>query len=292
MTEEHADRLMARVVKVFPDLEGLPHHILGAGFDSVALDVDGRFVFKFPRHQEAEQALLREAALLGAIRGRLTMPLPDLVLIAGNPLFSRHHKIPGAYLLSTDYDRLDEAARARLASDLALFYAEMHALDPEAMRLSGARPVKPWLPDDDIRAAAESLSAELRTFADDVLAAVAALPPDPYGEVFGMFDTHGWNMAFDHAAGRLNGLYDFADSGFGPLHQDFIYPAWISADLMARIIHAYEARTGRAIDRHRVHLLAAQLRLSEFAEFSKTAPADAEAMATEIARFAALRMPD
>lgn len=291
MTEENADLLMARVVKVFPDLDGLPHHILGAGFDSVALDVDGRFVFKFPRHQEAEQALLREAAPLGAIRGRLTMPLPDLVLIAGNPLFSRHHKIPGAYLLSADYDRLDETTRAQLASDLALFYAEMHALDPEAMRLCGARPVKPWLPDDAIRAAAESLPAELQTFSDDVLAAVAALPPDPHGEVFGMFDTHGWNMAFDHAAGRLNGLYDFADSGFGPLHRDFIYPAWISADLMARIVDAYEARTGRAIDRRRVHLLAAQLRLSEFAEFTKTAPTDAEAMAAEIARFAALPMP-
>jgi hypothetical protein len=291
MTEGHADRLMARVVKVFPDLEGLPHHILGAGFDSVALDVDGRFVFKFPRHQEAEQALLREAALLGAIRGRLTMPLPDLILVAGNPLFSRHHKIPGAYLLSGDYDRLDETARTRLASDLALFYAEMHALDLEAMRLAGARPVKPWLPADAIRAAAENLSADLRTFAGDVLAAAAALPPDPHGEVFGMFDTHGWNMAFDHAAGRLNGLYDFADSGFGPLHQDFVYPAWISADLMVRIIDAYETRTGRAIDRRRVYLLAAQLRLSEFADFSKTAPADAEAMAAEITRFAALPMP-
>lgn len=291
MTEDNADLLMARVAKVFPDLDGLPHHILGAGFDSVALDVDGRFVFKFPRHQEAEQALLREAALLGAIRGRLTMPLPDLVLVAGSPLFSRHHKIPGAYLLSGDYDRLDGAVRARLSSDLALFYAEMHALDREAMQLAGARPVKPWLPEDAIRAATRSLPAALRDWADQVLAAVAALPPDPHGEVFGMFDTHGWNMAFDHAAARLNGLYDFADSGFGPLHQDFIYPAWISADLMARIIDAYEARTGRAIDRRRVHLLAAQLRLSEFAEFSAAAPADADTMAAEITRFAALPIP-
>ena len=291
MTEEDAERLMARVVKVFPDLAGLPHHILGSGFDSVALDVDGRFVFKFPRHQAAEQALLREASLLGAIRGRLTMPLPDLVLIAGDPLFSRHHKIPGAYLLSGDYDRLDGTARARLASDLALFYAEMHALDREAMQLCGARPVKPWLPEDAIRAATRSLPAASRDWAEEVLAAVAALPPDPHGAVFGMFDTHGWNMAFDHAAGRLNGLYDFADSGFGPLHQDFVYPAWISIDLTARIIDAYEARTGRAMDRRRVHLLAAQLRLSEFAEFSTTAPADADTMAEEIARFAALPMP-
>lgn len=291
MTESDPDALMERVAKVFPDLAGLPHRILGAGFDSVALDVDDRFVFRFPRHQEAEQALLREAALLGAIRARLTMTVPDLVLVAGNPLFSRHHKIAGDHLLAADYDRLDEATRARLAADLALFYAEMHALDREAMRLSGGRPVKPWLPADAIRAGADALPDALRDWAVAVIAAVAALPPDPHGEVFGMFDTHGWNMAFDHAAGRLNGLYDFADSGFGALHQDFVYPGWISADLVARIIDAYETRTGLSIERRRVHLLAAMLRLSEFAEFSAGGDYEAAAMAAEIERFSALPVP-
>ena len=46
----------------------------------------------------------------------------------------------------------------------------------------------------------------------------AAMPPDPLGTVYGFFDGHGWNMAFDHARGRLNGIFDFGDSGFGPLH--------------------------------------------------------------------------
>src|SRR5919106_64050 len=62
----------------------------------------------------------------------------------------------------------------------------------------------------------------------------------PYGTTYGFFDGHGWNMAFDHTTNRLNGVYDFADSGFGPLHQEFIYTNLIARDLTARIVAEYE----------------------------------------------------
>src|SRR5262249_49179758 len=92
------------------------------------------------------------------------------------------------------------------------------------------------------------------------------LEPDPHGRTYGFFDGHGWNMAFDHAAQRLNGVYDFADSGFGWLQQEFIYSTIVSPDLTARIVGRYERLTGRAIDRHRLRLLFQVLRLNEFAE--------------------------
>jgi len=73
-------------------------------------------------------------------------------------------------------------------------------------------------------------------------------------------------MAFDHATGRLNGVYDFGDSGFGPLHREFVYPAWISFDLTARIAERYARMTGRSLDLQRIRLLAGMLRLSELAD--------------------------
>ena len=83
---------------------------------------------------------------------------------------------------------------------------------------------------------------------------------------YGFFDGNGWNMAFDYRESCLNGIYDFADSGFGPLHQEFIYSNWIEPDLTARIVGEYEALTGRDLDRQRIHLLSGVLRLSELAE--------------------------
>ncbi len=41
--------------------------------------------------------------------------------------------------------------------------------------------------------------------------------------VFGYFDGHGWNMAFDHEQGVLNGVYDFADAAIGPRSREFVY---------------------------------------------------------------------
>jgi hypothetical protein len=70
-------------------------------------------------------------------------------------------------------------------------------------------------------------------------------------------------MAFDHAAGGLNGIFDFGDSGFGPLHQEFIQSSLISPDLTERIAAEYETLTARLLDRERIALITAVLRLSE-----------------------------
>ena len=112
------------------------------------------------------------------------------------------------------------------------------------------------------------LEEELRDIAASTIDAYEALGPDPHGETYGFFDGHGWNMAFDHQRGRLNGIYDFADSGFGPLHQEFIYSNLVSPDLTERIITAYERETGRRIDRRRVSILSGMHRLTELAELA------------------------
>lgn len=71
-----------------------------------------------------------------------------------------------------------------------------------------------------------------------------------------------WNMAFDHVQQRINGVYDFADSGFGPLHQDFVYASFISLELMYATAERYAGITGRSVDFDRVGLLAGMHRLS------------------------------
>ncbi len=97
------------------------------------------------------------------------------------------------------------------------------------------------------------------------LDAYRALRADPLGERYGFFDAHGWNMAFDAERGVLNGIFDFADSGIGPVHREFAPVSLIDPDLTARTIRAYERLTGRAVERRRVFLQTAAMRLSELA---------------------------
>jgi len=261
------ESLRAAIVAVFPDLASGAFTPQTRGWDSVAIDVDDRLIFKFPRHEVARAGLVREAALLSLIRPAVTLLTPNIAIHEGPPLFSRHDKLRGGYLEHSLYAELSHLARDRLAHDLALFYAELHALPAAALRAAGADPIKPWLePDAILRRIWPVLNAPLRTYAERTIAAWRALPPDPYGFCFGYFDGHGWNMAFDPAAQRLNGVYDFGDSGFGALQQEFIYSDMIAPDLTARIIARYETLTGRLLDRERIALLFAALRLTELAE--------------------------
>lgn len=260
------EELRPVIVGAFPELRSGRFTLLTAGWDCIAVDVDDRLIFKFPRDAAAREALAAEASLLAVIRPAVTMPVPELALHAGPPLFSRHAKLPGAHLVTAQYDRLPEDRRDALAADLARFYAELHSLPAATMEAAGAGPVEAWLaPDAILGRASPLLPPALRPWAERTVALWQDLPPDPCGTTYGFFDGHGWNMAFDHARGRLNGIYDFGDSGFGALHREFIYSNWIGPDLTRRIVARYEALAGRPLDRRRIDLLTGVHRLSELA---------------------------
>jgi hypothetical protein len=281
------EKLRAAITGSFPELSASTFMPRTVGWDCVAVDVDDRLIFKFPRHAAAEKALVSEARKLAVIRPAVTMPVPDLTLHPGPPLFSRHIKLKGEHLLTRHYELLPGESRQHLAADMALFYAQLHGLDARDMEAASAGPIKPWLqPEDILRRVWPVLPSRLRCYADQTITAWQNLPPDPHGTTYGFFDGHGWNMAFDHARSRLNGIYDFADSGFGPRHQEFIYSNWIARDLTVRIVAEYEALTGLALDRQRIDLLSGVLRLSELAEYADDAE-HAPAMIKNVADWAA-----
>jgi hypothetical protein len=268
-TEADLDACRTAITDTFPELSSSTFRLLTAGWHSTAVEVDGRLVFKFPRHETAARALVKEASLLAVIRPAVTMNVPALTLHPGPPLFTRHVKLHGEHLVSAQYARLPEGARQRLADQMALFYAELHRLDPSDMEAAGAGPIEAWLPAEEILdRGLPALPSALRDLAARAVSAWQDLPPDPYGTTYGFFDGHGWNMAFDHPRNRLNGIYDFADSGFGAVHQEFIYSSLIAPDLTERIIAEYEALTGRTLDRQRIELLTGIHRLSELAELA------------------------
>ena len=260
--EELRDIIVGR----FPELADEHCIMLSEGWDSVAVDVGDRFIFKFPRHPQGEAALRREVAILGLVGTTVSLRVPVLELVETPRTFSRHDKIPGEHLLTAHYDALGEPARQRLGEVMGQFYAELHGIDLAHAAAAGALPVETWLGAEEIlRRIHPVLPQALRPFAESTMTRWAELTPEPLGVTYGFFDGHGWNMAFDHAAGRLNGIYDFADSGIGPRHQEFIYSNLISPDLTARIITEYESHTGHSIDRDRIDLLTAVHRLWELA---------------------------
>lgn len=261
------EQLCDIIVAAYPETRHGRFSLLTEGWDSVAVDVDDRLIFKFPREAHAEAALLMEARLLSVIGPAVDMPVPELTMHQTPRIFSRHIKLAGDHLLTEHYDALTAADRQRLADGLGVFYAQLHAIDPALLRAAGAGPTEAIATAEAIAPDALPLLPDhLRPLAERTLTGWAELPPDPYGESYGFFDGHGWNMAFDHATATLNGVYDFADSGFGPLHQEFIYSSFVSPELTERIVSRYEAETGKRLDRERIDLTTGAHRLWELAQ--------------------------
>ena len=259
-------RYRAHVIGTLPQFAGGQFTTLTQGWDSVALECDG-WIFKFARTPEAEVRLRREVAILQFLKPRVTMPLPHMVFNDGPVPFSQHLKIPGSSLESADYLRLGEGQRNALATRMAQLYAELHVLPLNRMQQVGATGVDPWMaPDDIIAGAGPRLPRGYKGFLDRTVSAYRKLAITGDELVYGYFDGHGWNMAFDHEMGLLNGVFDFADSGFGARHRDLSYSNWISADLTLRIIDRYEELTRRTVNRDLVMLYSSALRLAELAE--------------------------
>lgn len=259
-------RCRAVVVSTLPQFARGNFEVLPAGWDSTALLCDG-WVFKFPRSAAAEERLRREVAILDYLRPRLTMTLPRLVLHEGRQPFTQHALIPGEHLVTEIYEQLDAGRRDALALRLAQFYAELHALPLARLQAIGAIGTAPSMAPDDILAGAlPLLPKRLAPFVKRTVKAYSKLSISGDELVFGYFDGHGWNMAFDLSTGLLNGLYDFADSGFGARHRDLSFTNFISADLTLRVIAHYEPLARHAVDRQLVMLYTSVLRLVELVE--------------------------
>lgn len=264
-------QLRESILTTLPQFEASTFTMLNSGWDSVAIEADGAWIFKFPRRPAAVERLRKECRILSLIRPRVALSVPDMVLHEAPTLFSQHRKLAGGFLETADYLPLSSAQRDAVAEKMAGLYAALHAIPKTEARAAGATAIDPWTPVDQVARCAPHLPGDLLSHLAATLEAYAAIPTDPAEEIYGYFDGHGWNMAFERATATLNGVYDFADSGFGPRSQDLSYSNWISRDLTVRIISHYERMTGRSIDRERVMLYSQMLR---FVEFANAAPDD------------------
>ncbi|MEO6014209.1 MAG: aminoglycoside phosphotransferase family protein [Devosia sp.] len=261
---EIAAQYREAIRKVRPDLGNVPMVLHTRGWDSNAVEARDT-IFKFPKHAEAPARLRREAKCLGLIAPRVPLAVPRMKLHETPMLFSEHVMIPGAIIETAGYNALGEAQRQAMAEKLAGFYAALHAIPITEAIAAGAEPKPEW-PDATVvlPLLRDHVPKAVHHYAEQVFAAYLELPNEE--EIFGYFDGHGWNMAFDHERGVLNGVYDFADAAIGPLTREFTYSSLTSTDLTERLITAYERIAGKAVDRRAVAIRMSVQNFSELAD--------------------------
>jgi aminoglycoside phosphotransferase (APT) family kinase protein len=143
--EREVDAALARalIARQFPSLgpaDALDVERIGVGWDNVAYQVAGRFVFRFPRRALAVDLLETERRVLPALAPRLPLPIPVPTLAGRRDddnawpwPFLGYERLPGRSACGA---RIDAGARRRAAAPLGAFLRALHAFPvDEAARL-------------------------------------------------------------------------------------------------------------------------------------------------------------
>lgn len=203
------------------------------GLVNDVLIVNGRRVFRFPKHDWAIDHLRQEANCLALARQHVSLPLPDWTMYESEALghpFVAYDWIPGEALTRTILLRLPLADQQAIAQQLGTFLYQLHTVPMSEVEKGGIRPsVTNRTPErwqklyDDVH---EKLFPLLMQFARDwVEQHFAPVLQDPTfmacEPCFMNGDLGPYHLLYNRDTQRLNGIIDFGTAGVGDPATDF-----------------------------------------------------------------------
>jgi aminoglycoside phosphotransferase (APT) family kinase protein len=244
----------------FPQLS--PAHLiyLGEGCDSTAFEVNGTWVFRFPKRADVEQQLFTEMRVLPVLRELLPISIPAFTF-SGRPTtglprhFAGYSKLPGRTGLELGPDwRVSDAAAATLGRFLsALHTFPIHEawdlgvpdqdsetifeeIQPEALRSFNA--VREAAPDAPLDRWAAFLEARVLRAETSVPRSWCVVHSDLAAE----------HILCDPNAGTITGVIDWSDIAIGDPAVDFAATFhWGGAELYTRVLAHYDAGVDDAL---------------------------------------------
>ena len=220
------------------------------GWDFLVLDINGEYIFRFPRRRQGTTQLEKEQRLLPALSAALPIPVPGYDLISpGEPLFAGYPKIQGQPLSRS------LLASSQAVTGLASFLTALHSFPVEQARSllgPGIRSVEDW------RQKYLAVYSRVQTEVLSLLPAPAREQERRLWERFVedersfSFQTtliHG-DLAPEHilcdpASGSLSGVIDWGDASIGDPALDFtgLYLAG-GLSFVERVLNEYTLPVG------------------------------------------------
>lgn len=214
------------------------------GGQSLPLNVDNRYVVRFPR-EGGEQTWLemqRESLICSVLRlHSFNLPVSDVKTAEYKEIsFAYHQAINGKTMdilpreNNIAYNSLSVEQKNLLATDLALFLVKLHQILPEeTVHIPKAKTID-YLYDCN----APENSMVLAKFGIDYDRFKTSV--NDKDKVFCHNDLHGRNMAFDEEKEQvLMGIFDFGMAGFNQRSADFVKLCTIDRNLARLTVQKY-----------------------------------------------------
>jgi aminoglycoside phosphotransferase (APT) family kinase protein len=193
---------------------------VGAGWDSDTYEVDGQWIFRFPRRPKVEERVRREIGFLPELAETLRVAVPRFEFVSLDPVLVGYRKLDGTPVAPP--------GSVALARDSGRFLSELHSFPVARAEALGLGGTEAWRGERE---------ADLADFRERVLpllgreAAAAAAILDEYVADEASFE---FQPAVVHAdlgpehllsdGRRLTGVIDWSDATIGDPALDF---AWL-----------------------------------------------------------------
>jgi len=204
-------------------------------------------IYRVPATRRMIAQFESEYRIMDLVRPHLRVPIPQAELIGSDPPIARYRAIPGQPL-SRMIDTLRSRRQTGWIDDLARAILAVH----DTPVPDYAQPTK-FVGDRTrlrrllVGKGATAMAAELETSSQ--LARAALEGADTTTLCHG--GLKGGNVLVDPATGRLAGLIDFGNAGFGARESDIAHTRLPEPEHEA-LVRCYEVRSGRRLDRDRL----------------------------------------
>jgi aminoglycoside phosphotransferase (APT) family kinase protein len=236
---EHAARQLAHD---FPAIAIATIRKLGEGLGNVAFEVNGTWVFRFPKTRGTREELQREVPILLAVKHLTAVPIPEPIYLGPDGAYVGYQKVPGEPVMGHRSEIKDWRS---FAHDMGRFLAQIHGMSEDVLgRLQVPTDTEPW----------ESLIAEVRQDVEHARSIIPATysaaidrflesapPTSPCTPVFCHNDLGAEHILVDH--GAISGVIDWGDTArtdpardFGLLYRD------LGPEVLAEAVSAYSSR--------------------------------------------------
>lgn len=214
--------------------------LISAGWDNLVADINGEWIFRFPRSEEFITILEREQLLLERLQNSVSMPVPHYQYIGIRTAFVGYRKILGAALNEELYLNLSVGACQRIAESIAHFLNQLHrAVSVEEALQWGYKEYHVPLQWIENNLLGTLPSSEIERIVCEALDFAKQNPFSVENLVLLHNDLHGENLAFDVKTEQITGIFDFSDAMIGDYSVEFGKLFCIHQDLAIRTAEAY-----------------------------------------------------
>ncbi|MBT6691070.1 aminoglycoside phosphotransferase family protein [Candidatus Parcubacteria bacterium] len=240
--------LIQKIKAEFPRIEWKEYKFLSHGWDHFAIILDNKIVFRSPKKasDNLKNELYNEAGLLRYLKQKVAVGIPEYIYISKDKSLAGYKMLSGTELEPSFFESLSDAAKEKIAKQLANFISTLHATPKYVIKefnVEESKPQKDYtaLTDNSKKLLFPKLDKKEVQMIKKFLKELKTTLDHKYSNVLIHTDLKWEHLLWNTEKNKLN-IIDFSDREFGDPATDFTSLWAFGNKFTNRVYELYEGK--------------------------------------------------